>query len=469
MYSLIMSVGGFAITLATSGVNLAATRLCAEAVGRKSMIDVRRGMCRCLIYSFSFGIFAALLLFSLAGPLSVNVLNDKRCILPLRLLSAALPFISMSSALAGYFTAVRRVFKNATVQVCEQFFCIFITVRLIAMLLPKGIEYACAAVILGTAVSGLLAFLFSFAVYRIDLKCHNNGEGERSRAITHELLNISLPVAFSAYVRSGLVSVEHILIPRGLKKYGAGNVSALAAYGTLHGMAMPLVLFPMAVISAFAGLLVPEIAGSLAAGEKRRVEAMVSRAIQLTLAFAIGCSGILVSFGNELGKIIYSDADAGMFIRMMAPLVPVMYFDHIVDGMLKGLGEQVYSMRVNIFDSLLSVCLVALLLPKMGIFGYVVIIYGMEIINTSLSVVRLLSRCELKVDILNWFIKPLCCIIGSTILCDIITPFVIPVGISDGVKSVICICFSLISYYFLLRSCRGIGSEDIRWFRNAIH
>ena len=37
LYTLIMSVYGLAVTAASAGVNLAATRLCAEAVGTGSM------------------------------------------------------------------------------------------------------------------------------------------------------------------------------------------------------------------------------------------------------------------------------------------------------------------------------------------------------------------------------------------------------------------------------------------------
>jgi len=468
LYSLIMSVGGFAITFATSGVNLASTRLTAEAIGRGSERDVRRAMTRCICYSLVFGCTATLLLYILAEPLSVHVLSDARCILPLKVLSLGLPFISLGSALSGYFTAVRRVVKNASVQICEQFINISITIRLIALLMPKGTEYACTAVILGSCIGESLAFLASFIVYRFDLHRHNGNKGKEEGKLTSKMLSISIPVAVSAYVRSGLVSVEHILIPYGLKKYGAGNSRALASYGTLHGMAMPIILFPMSAVSAFAGLLVPEISGSIAAGEHKRVEMMISRVIRITLAFGIGCAGMMVSFGRELGNVIYSSADAGMFIEMMAPLIPVMYFDHIVDGMLKGFGEQLYSMRVNILDSMLSVILVYLLLPEMGIFGYVVIIYAMEIINTSLSVVRLLSVCDINIDILNWFVKPLCCVITATSLWRLTGPYIMPANMPKGAVDTAAVAISSVIYLMLLRVTMSFDSEDIKWFKNAI-
>ena len=69
-----------------------------------------------------------------------------------------------------------------------------------------------------------------------------------------------------------------------------------------------------------------------------------------------------------------------------------MYLDHVADSVLKGIGEQVYSMWINITDAMLSIALVWLLLPKLGIMGYAVCIIVMEAYNFALSSARLLSK-----------------------------------------------------------------------------
>ena len=74
---------------------------------------------------------------------------------------------------------------------------------------------------------------------------------------------------------------------------------------------------------------------------------------------------------------------------LLALLMPVMYMDHITDGMLRGLGEHLYCMRVNIVDSLISTALIYLVLPVWGLYGYIAILYLSEIFNFSLSIRRL--------------------------------------------------------------------------------
>ena len=98
---------------------------------------------------------------------------------------------------------------------------------------------------------------------------------------------------------------------------------------------------------------------------------------------------VLVVFSEELGYIIYNSYEAGRFVAILAPIVPLMYLDHVTDSMLKGIGEQVFSMWVNITDSALSVALVWFLIPKMGILGYALVIIIMEAYNFILSYFRL--------------------------------------------------------------------------------
>ena len=84
-----------------------------------------------------------------------------------------------------------------------------------------------------------------------------------------------------------------------------------------------------------------------------------------------------------------------------------MYLDHVTDAMLKGIGEQVFSMWVNITDSILSVVLVWILIPQMGIMGYAVVIVAMEGYNFILSVIRLRNKIKFKITPVRAIVLPL--------------------------------------------------------------
>ncbi len=415
LFTLIMSVYGLAVTAAAAGVNLASTRMCAEALGRNDVAALNASLKKCLAYSVICGTLASALLFSGAEYVASVWLSDIRCAPSLRLLAVSLPFIAASNVLHGYFTALRKVSKSAAVQIFEQLFKFFITAFALLYIVPDGIEYACMAIVGGGALAEIASFLMALILYLADRKKRKSDSVSKkaSQKLTRELFGITLPVAGAALIRSALTTVEHILIPRGLEKNPLTAGTAMAAYGVLCGMVIPVIMFPTALLYSFTGLLVPEFAQSDAEGDRVRLRSMVTRSLRLTLIFSVGCAYVMTAFSNELGMLIYANNEAGRFIGILAPLIPVMYLDHAVDAMLKGLGEQLYCMKINIADAALCTFLVWFLCPKIGIYGYIVTLYAAEIMNASLSIHKLYKACPFEVDIPQLLLKPIICAVGA--------------------------------------------------------
>ena len=515
LLNLTQTVYGFAITLATSGINLAVVRLVSNALpyGNESYFDeksdrrVYKIMRNALFYCLFFSVLSSVLLFSFAKPLGTYALGDKRTVSSLKLLALTLVPISISSALNGYFSAVRRVYKSVIVQICEQGAKITVVSALLILIAPAGLEYACIAVVAGGAVSEAVCVVISATLYFFDRKIHKNEKfkmdtkkeilSKKAFGVSHfdvknvskgkfiketekpiekskiSIIAIALPVAISTYVRSALLTVEHLAIPWGLKKSGASAAEALSSYGVLHGMVFPILLFPSAVLSSFSSLLIPELSSAKEKGDTRRIKHIVSRVFYFSLLFSIGVSGIFVCFSSELGYVLYNSSEAGEFIRLLSPLIPLMYLDNSVDAMLKGLGEQLYTMRVNIFDALISVILVIILLPIMGIHGYVAVIFLMELFNTSLSIIKLLTITKIKSPIVRWVFKPLASVICATFLTRLIFNSHIFYSFLVRFINGKMMCFAqificAILYLLLSRLFGGISKEDVKFAKGIV-
>lgn len=459
LFTLISTVYGFAITVATSGIGLATTKLVAEALGKESQKDstitnsptLRCIVKKCVLYALCFSVATAVLLFVCAPWIGEHLLADTRTVLSLRVLAWTLPPIAISCVFSGYFIAVRRVYKNAIVQVLGQAAKIYACVILLSLFHARDVESACLAIVLGGALAEFFSFLAQYVFYLAEKRSRSSQSVSSSdrHQIQRSLLHIALPVAFSAYVRSGLITVEHMLIPWGLERSGSTRDLSLAAYGIVHSMVFPLVLFPSALSGSFAGLLVPEIAEAQAKGDTERINRIIGKVFYAVLIFAIGTAGILMCFSYALSDIVYPSANAGRYILMIAPLVPVMYLDTAVDSLLKGIGEQFYCMIVNIVDALLSVILVWFLLPRMGIVGYIITVYFTETINATLSITRLLQVSKVQTHPVRWVVQPLVCIVTATTL----TRYLLTrwVGSVESVGSLIMqISITVLIYLFLL-------------------
>ena len=469
LLTLIMSVYSLALTFAVSGISLAATRLTAEAAGSGREGDIKAAMIRCLVYSATFGISAFLVVFFGADYIGGVWLGDTRSIKALRVFALSMPFISVSSAMNGYFTALRKVVKTSAAQFFEQGVRIAVTVILFTAFLKRGTEYACIAVIAGQTVAEILSFLLTVILYLYDARriCGIVPDKAEKKLLTSKMLHIALPVAFSAYIRTGLVTLEHLLIPRGLRKFGASGERSLATYGTLQGMVLPIVLFPTAFLSSFNLLLVPELAEASAKGEKRHITYIISRVMKFTMLFSLGVSAIMICFSRELGIVIYDSREAADYIRIVAPLAPIMFLDSAVDSMLKGLDEQLYNMRINIIDAASSALLVYVLCPRIGIMGYIVTIFASEIFNLSCSFVRLLNTTGFRVKVGEWFIKPLVCAVSSCVFTRAL------LEVSNGVSYTppsltLHLLLAGLMYLLLLLVTNTLGSDDCAWLKKLV-
>ncbi|MBE6532359.1 MAG: hypothetical protein E7676_02480 [Ruminococcaceae bacterium] len=415
LFTLVTTVYSFAVTFATSGVSLTVTSLVASALGEGKPREVGRVVRGALIYAAVFGTLASVILFFGADFLGTRVLSDERTVTSLKVLSFSLVPTSLGAVFAGYFVGVKRVGFNAAVSVFCQAVKIGLTVALVGALAKDGIVSAVVGLCIGITLTEILGFLLIFVEFLIDRARHF----DKAKGASAELRGVSkmaLPLAFSAYVRSFLLNIEHILIPRKLRERGEDTAEAYSHYGTLHGMALPLIIYPMSPLSSFAGLLVPEFAEDLAAGRSSRMEKIATRALNTTLTYATVCAVFLFVFAEELGYAIYDSYDAGYYISTLSFIVPIMYMDHVADSMLKGIGEQVYSMWVNITDSLLSVILVWVLIPRLGIMGYAVVIVIMEAYNFILSIFRLRKRVKFTLNPLTAIAQPLFAALFSTYL-----------------------------------------------------
>ncbi len=450
LYTLITSVYAFSVTFATSGINLGVTRTVAEALARGG--SVKKEMARALAYAAFFGTLAFTLLFFGADFIGNELLSDIRTVKSIRVFAVSLPFIALSSCFNGYFCAVRRTWNNAAAMLFEQGIKIFLSVSLLTVLLPSGIEYACLALVLGGALAESASVIFAWLFYLLDKS--RKGRFTEDCGSMRTLFSIAFPVALSAYVRSALVTVEHMLIPRGLKKHGLAHESALAAYGVLQGMALPVVLYPAAFSTAFAGLLVPEMTECYASNDKERLSRLTEKAIYSILLFAVCVSGVMAAEAYNIASLLYPDAEAGAYIRALSLLIPIMYCDTVCDGILKGIDKQVYSMGVNIFDASLSVILVALLIPKYGIAAYLYIIIGCEVVNTALSLTQVLEATNARIDPLRAVGVPFAAVFLATRAVNALSLRITP--LSEGAELFCRIALSVFIYCAVLYTLSAI-------------
>lgn len=409
VYSLIMSIYMFAVTIATSGVNLAATKVISEELEKNNSGNVPRIVKRCFLYSFLMGIFACMLLIVFTPYICKYCLMDKVTHTVIYTLAISLPFIAMTSAISGYFLAVRNVLRTSISQIAGQLMRIGIVFILVMYIFPNSINNSALALVIGGTISESISFIFLYITYIKDKKKHNRIKGKNA-SLTKRILKISLPIAITSYIRSGLNTLKQIIIPIRLKLSGMSYTKAIAEYGIICGMAIPIIMFPSVFVYSYSSLLVPEFSRFSVHDDKSVMRKNIGRMFKITLYFSIAIAGILMYFGKDIGNLLYNTQDVGWYIKIMAPLIVLIYLDNVIDNILKGLGKQVSVMCCNILDLIISVSFIYFLLPIFGSIGYIIVMYISEILNYTISVVTLFRETELKFKYFEWVIFPVICI-----------------------------------------------------------
>ena len=374
-------------------------------------------MKKCLLYSIGFGIFSALVLFVLAKFITVHLLHNKISCSIFYIIAISLPFISMSSCLNGYFTALRKNGKNAIIRIFEQFIKICATSYLISLTLPDGLEFACLSLVLGECISEITSFLFAFILYLIERRKYNHLLITKINYIK-SIFEITLPVSITSYIRSGLSSLKQLLIPLRLEKFGISCEEAVSMYGLINGMTMPILMFPEVILNSFSGLLVPEFTYYYTKRDYNKISFIISKIFKITFLFSICIIGLFLFYSENISMLVYNNLSVSVYLKILCPLLLFMYLDGIVDNMLKGLNEQVGVMKCNILDLFVSIFCIYILLPIFGINGYISVIFISEILNSSISILQLKKITHFRIDSKNWIFKPFLSIIFSYIVTE---------------------------------------------------
>lgn len=388
LYQLILSLYMVFVSLATAGINVAATRLAAQSLARgQGMGATLRGLCATAL---AFGTAAMLAQTVLAGPASRFLLHDARAEAALRVLAPSLPFMAVAGALRGCFLAARRVTPNVMAQLIEQFVRMGVAVAGLRVMAQWGAGYGCAAVVLGNTVSeGVSCGLMLLFAARTQ-EFRRQRQEPLHPYTQRELYEIILPVTGSRLLGSGLQAVESSLIPLTLSLYTGSRAVAMTQYGNLKGMALPLLFFPFSVLSALSGLLMPEITRAHTRGNTLETRRLIRWMLTLTGAFSLAAGIGFVMAGPQLAQLVYRDAEVGRYVQILGFVAPFMYLESMVDGVLKGLGEQLATFRYSLFDSVFRIAAIALLLPRYGMIAFLGIMIESNLFTFTLNTRRML-------------------------------------------------------------------------------
>ena len=462
LFQLIMSINIVCQTLAISGIRVTMTRLVAEEIGKGNNHLLKNIVLKGIFYTLCFSIVTGFLLFNLSEFISISWIQDERAIIPLKILSYSLPFVGISCCLNGYFYGCRKVVKCISADIIETLVMVTIVSLCITSFSNGDLTYTCALIAVGNSIGNICAAFYSYTLYIFENKNISFHKNSHNKYQFFKIIRVAIPLAFSAYIQTSLKTVEDILIPKSLRLYGSSDALSLSIFGMVKGMVMPLLVFPSIFLASFSTLIIPEIAEANALNKKNTVNYIISKVVKFTLLIAIFTTGIFICFSSELGIGLYKSEEVGYLLKILAPLIPFMYLDRIVDGSLNALDLQFSTLKFNIIDMFVRISAITFLIPRYGIKGFILVLFISTTFNTSLGVIKILKETKLKFHIFDWILKPTLSISLSSYATKII---LYCLHINDSLALIIIL--NIIIYFIMLILFKAIRKKDLQWFADG--
>jgi stage V sporulation protein B len=459
LYQLVLSIYSLFASFATAGIGVSVSKLAAEELegggGTKGAEKVFKTAFRLALL---IGVVSMSLLIAFSGTFSKLLLQDSRTLLPLRILALSMPFMAMSSSMKGYFIASRRVMIPASSSLMEELCKIGLNIAIITLLLgtTADIGKLCIGITAGLALGEILSFLYVYSFWFFG-KRYRFSKGETRFCPLKRITAVALPNAVGSWLTSGLHTAENILIPYCFALYGGGKSKALSDFGLIRGMVIPVLFFPFAFLSALISILIPEISRLNTFSDKTARDSKMQKTLRLTFVFSIAAGGIFFAFPKEISLAFYPSAEAASAFRLLAAITPFMYIETISDGLLKGIGEQAFTMRVTLYNCILRITSVFLIIPHTGAVGYLWLLIVSNTFSFLMCLGRILKVSTVRIGFIRYFLTPLLCAFVAGMVSK---GFVNMIGSDIAMAAAAGGCISFIAVYFVLfLAVNGIGKQ----------
>ncbi len=412
LYQMIFPIYGLCFALSVSGIQVAISKYVAVDNAKNNpagMIDtLKTGLFISLIISS----ITAFTLYHSSEFIAKDILGDIRCKTLLELAAMSVPLGALHSCINSYYLGRQKTFIPGFTQLIEQIIRVFSVYIITTILISTNAfdgsthlkpELAVIGLILGEAASSLISILAMVGEkeFRFFRKI------PQRKKLQSNILTMAYPLTLNRVILSSVTSIEAILIPICLQKYGLNSGNAITIYGILTGMAMPFIFFPSTLTNAISSLLLPSISEAEASGNQRNISVITEKSIKYCLSIGIFCTGFFVVFGNELGVFLYDNYVAGAYISILGWLCPFLYLCSTLASILNGLGHTKTTFKNNIISVVVRLLFVIFIVPEFGIKGYLIGLLTSEIICSLLHIYSLTKFCQIHYDFINFLLKPI--------------------------------------------------------------
>lgn len=358
LYSIVISIFMVFITLVSSGMPISVCKITASNKVNKNYQNSHATVYGGLLIGLALSGVLIIILFTFKM-FFTQLLGSNECYFLLLSLIPAIVSGAIYSPFKGYLWGEEKYFKVSIVEFFEQIIKIAVLFILVLIgfnmntLFPLGFAISLSAIL-----STLIGIIYYFT---------SGGKLSKKFIPYKPIIKSALPLTTTRFANSLMQPLIAIILPFRLVSLGFTKSQALSMLGVAMGMTFPILTIPTTLIGSLSMALIPEIASLLKKQNKEALKKQISTSILFTLCCSFLCVPIFFALAHPLCTLLFSNADAGIYLRYATWTIIPTGLSLISTSILNSINCEKYTFRFFIFSSLISLLLILILPTYLGV------------------------------------------------------------------------------------------------------
>ncbi|MCF0122152.1 MAG: polysaccharide biosynthesis protein [Lachnospiraceae bacterium] len=379
LYSLLLLISSYSIPIAVS-------KIVSEWLTLQQYKNAYKFFKGALLYTVFVGGVTALVAFFGGGILLPA--NQKNALPALQALAPTIFFSAILGVFRGYIQAHHTMIPTSISQIAEQIVNAIVSVLaawiLIKNLAPTGgldvAVYGAIGATIGTGAGVLMGLLFMLFVFfcnrplflRQMLRDRHRREESYGKMFQIIFFMVT-PMIFTTFLNNGSSYLDSYIYSSIQRTQGIMADSISATYGEFSNYYLPIINIPLAMASASASALIPEISSLYAIGSLKEANKKINQSIRLIMFICIPVTVGLTVLAFPIMSVLFPSATVLASRLLMSGAFHVIFIilASITGSVLQSIGKQKVVLINAGFSLLVNLIVLTFLLfifPQMDIY-----------------------------------------------------------------------------------------------------
>ncbi len=489
VYNIILLISSYSIPLAVS-------KLVSARIARGRVKDANKVLHGALIFAFTTGGAAALVVYFGAEFFTGTLLKTPLSAIALKVLAPTLLVVAVLGVFRGFFQGLGTMIPSAISQIGEQIVNAIVSVVAANILFSYGKKvggvlgnvdgyaaaFGAAGGTLGTSTGAAFALIFVvfifFAFKKVfkkmmakDMHKHQEGYDE----IMSILVMTIIPVLLSTTV----YNISSI-IDQGIFK----NIAVLQGYdskviseywGVFTGQYKVLINVPLAIASAMAASTVPSLTAAFNSKDDALVKKQINMANRFVMVIAFPCAVGMMVLASPIMQLLFNDTEKSSALMLIIGGCSIVFYSlsTLSNGILQGIDKMATPVKNAIIALVAHIILLLILMEAFHLHIYAVIIanafYALMMCFLNQSAVMRFSGA--RIDLKRVLLAPLesSALMGVVVyliyhMLDGLLVIATSEKIANLIACVVSILIGVIVYFLSMFIFKGIDEETLMKF-----